>query len=265
MFCALLVVHASTAPTNLETDLFSGTSELLTPPANVSIKHVTIGHGIQNFTCASLNATPVAIGALANLYDATTLAFSNETALATAPSAAVYLPLVLSSNSSLVIPGLGTFPHIGQHFFSAAEVPTFVFATLGEMLSGKTLATINAPAGSNPGPAGTGATTWLDLGDKGGSTGLSGVYRVLTAGGLPYKTCQGQNESFSIPYAATYWFVDLTNTTASTQSTQSTGSPAISSSATSTPTIAANASPRSYAPRTALIVLIIGGLSVFMM
>jgi hypothetical protein len=228
----------------------------------MSIKHVTIGHGIQNFTCASVNATPVAIGALANLYDATTLAFSNETALATAPSAAAFLPLVLSSNNSLSIPGLGTFPHIGQHFFTPALVPTFVFPDLGEMLSGKTLATINAPDGSNPGPSGTGATTWLDLGDKGGSMGLSGVYRVLTAGGLPSKTCQGQNGSFSIPYAATYWFLDLTNTTANTQTT---GLPTSSSSATPRPTLGVSASPRSYAPRTALVVLIIGGLAVLTM
>jgi hypothetical protein len=47
----------------------------LTPPTNLTIKHIAIGYGIQNFTYASFTATPVAIGALANLYDATTLAF----------------------------------------------------------------------------------------------------------------------------------------------------------------------------------------------
>jgi hypothetical protein len=224
----------------------------------MTIKHITIGHGIQNFTCASSNATPVAIGALANLYDATSLAFTNETELAQIPPLAAYLPLDLSSNASLTIPNFGTFPRIGHHFFTAAGVPTFAFPVLNEMLSGKTLATINAPAGSNPGLAGTGATTWLDLGNKGGSVGLSGVYRVLTAGGLPYTTCQGQNSTFSIPYAASYWFLDVANST----DPQATGT--TSPSATTSPIVPTSTAPHFRASNSVIVALISGILLAFL-
>jgi hypothetical protein len=231
----------------------------LTPPTNLTIKHITIGHGIQNFTCASSNATPVAIGALANLYDVTTLAFTNETEIAEIPPIAAYLPLDLASNANLTIPGFGTFPRIGHHFFTSAGVPTFAFPTINELLSGKTLASINAPAGSNPGPAGTGATTWLDLGDKGGSMGLSGVYRVLTAGGLPYKTCQGQNSTISVPYSASYWFVALTNT--SSPLATGTASP----SATTSPIAPTSNAPRFNVANCFVVALVSVGLGVWLM
>ena len=225
----------------------------------MTIKHITIGHGIQNFTCASPSATPVAIGALANLYDVTSFALANETGLAEIPPIAVFQPVDLASNSSLTIAGFGTFPRIGNHFFTSAGVPTFAFPTLNELLSGKSLATINAPAGSNSGPAGTGATTWLDLGDKGGSIGLSGVYRVLTAGGLPFKTCQGQNSTISVPYAASYWFLDLTDTS----NTLAAGGASPSTSAS--PTAHTNIAPRFHAANIFVVALVTLGLNAWLM
>jgi hypothetical protein len=42
---------------------------------------------------------------------------------------------------------------------------------------------LRAPTSANKGPTGTGAVDWLQLQDKGGSRGITEVYRVVTAGG----------------------------------------------------------------------------------
>ena len=41
-------------------------------------QYVAIGRGIQNYTCATASSVPVALGAVATLFDATSLAYSNE-------------------------------------------------------------------------------------------------------------------------------------------------------------------------------------------
>lgn len=80
------------------------------------------------------------------------------------------------------------------------------------MLIAKKVADIKAPADANKGMEGTGAVDWLYLNDKGGSVGVSEVYRIQTAGGMAPTTCQGQGTNglgvgvISVPYAAEYWF-----------------------------------------------------------
>lgn len=54
-------------------DEATGATELPSVATNLSLKYVAVGHGIQNYTCASANATAVNVGALAVLYDATAL------------------------------------------------------------------------------------------------------------------------------------------------------------------------------------------------
>ena len=53
----------------------------------------------------------------------------------------------------------------------------------------------------------TGAVGWLALKDsgKGVSKGVSFMYRVITAGGKP-QSCSKGEATFSVPYAAAYWF-----------------------------------------------------------
>lgn len=48
-------------------------TELPAPATNLTLKYLAVGHGIQNYTCASDNATAANIGAFAVLYDATPL------------------------------------------------------------------------------------------------------------------------------------------------------------------------------------------------
>lgn len=51
----------------------TGSTDLPAPDANLTLRYLAVGHGIQNYTCATANATPVATGALAVLYDVTPL------------------------------------------------------------------------------------------------------------------------------------------------------------------------------------------------
>lgn len=165
---------------------------------------VAVGRGIQNYTCATANSIPVALGASATLFDATKLAYSNEKLLNTIPGLTVYLPLPESG----VLATTGCYLDIlGYHYFDSAGTPTFNLSTLEKIGFVGKAASIDAPALANKGPAGTGAVPWLQLNEKTGYTsiGISQVYRVETAGGNPELTCKVPGV-MSIPYAAEYWF-----------------------------------------------------------
>ena len=95
--------------------------------------------------------------------------------------------------------------YIGQHYFDANNVPDFDLGSNG-FLAGKKKADIPAPTGANPGPAGTGAVDWIELGAKPGSNILKEVYRVEVAGGNRPKSCNGQTANINVQYAAQYWF-----------------------------------------------------------
>lgn len=117
---------------------------------------------------------------------------------------------VLTFGSPLSIPGVGSFPIIGSHYFGADGTPTFDLVTVKEILFSNKIGDIPAPNGAASGPNGEGAVDWLALSDngKGVSVGLGEVYRVETAGGNPPATCEGieENVIFSVQYSAEYWF-----------------------------------------------------------
>ncbi|KAF4332313.1 hypothetical protein FBEOM_13890 [Fusarium beomiforme] len=203
-----------------------GPSELPAPPQGVTLKHIALGFGIQNYSCASASAAPAAIGALAVLYDVTYL-YPGQTRSslkankwASLPSDVLNtgkVPLNLNddgdasltnpfpSKKPLKVEGLRkTIPYLGHHFFNAAGVPTFSLDKANQLLIAKKIDGIKAPASAPAGPEGTGAVDWLYLGDIGGSQGVSFVYRVLTAGGASHG-CEVQGTD-STSYTTLYWF-----------------------------------------------------------
>ena len=180
-----------------------GATELPAPTA--ALKFVVVGRGVQNYTCSSAGAVPVAIGAVATLYDLTRLAKKNESALHEVPPTIVYQPIsTVANGTQIYIDHHGVFPVIGKHYFAADGTPTFDLFAKGDILYGKKIAQVPAPADANVGPAGTGAVPWLNLVNKGGSVGISEVYRVVTAGGMAPPTC-ANSTLISIQYAAEYW------------------------------------------------------------
>ncbi|KAK1589884.1 malate dehydrogenase [Colletotrichum navitas] len=203
-------------------------AELPAPAADLVLKYIALGHGIQNYTCVVPNATThtaVATGALAALYDARPLypnagpgSLPSVEAFDALTTNAVWgspLPLVsdgvtrygasldpFPAPADLALPNIAPLKQIGVHFFDNKGVPTF---KVGQgILKAAKLNGIKAPASADPGPEETGAVDWLQLGDKGGSKGITAVYRVATAGGVAHK-CTTDGASDSVPYAAYYW------------------------------------------------------------
>jgi hypothetical protein len=159
---------------------------------------------IQNYTCAAVNSTPVQLGALATLFDATAFAFADEDDFNAMPPIAVYIPLPVIYSSPLTTE---LFPVLGYHYFSFDGTPVFNLTSVSRTFYGKTTYNLKAPASANKGPAGTGAVDWLQLQDKGGSNGVTEVYRLITAGGAAPVVCTTTGV-VSVPYTAEYWFYD---------------------------------------------------------
>jgi len=181
---------------------FSGGGTQL-PSTNLSLQYVALARGTQNYTCLASDTVPIQLGAEASLFDATELAYDNETVLNTLPAVIVYIPLWHS-----VFPFDGMVL-LGYHFFDSSGTPTFNLTDVNKILYGTKTGDIKAPATANRGPWGTGAVDWLQLESKAGypSVGLSLVYRVETAGGMPPITC-AQRGHLTVPYAAIYMFYD---------------------------------------------------------
>ncbi|KAJ9142787.1 malate dehydrogenase [Pleurostoma richardsiae] len=181
----------------------------------LTLKHVAIGRGTQNYTCDTTNATaaPVAIGAVATLFNASCVAAAYPDLLNLLPGVALRFnltqpesPHTLLAPSNLVISG--------KHFFETTTTPFFNLDTdslkLGEAPCSKN-ASVAAPADAPKGQQGEAAVPWLKLLTKDGATGnLQEVYRLETAGGSAPATCNGQPASFEVQYAAQYWFYEGT-------------------------------------------------------
>lgn len=196
-----------------------------------TLKYILLGFGIQNYTCETTESAAAAIGAVAMLYDATSLypgqsasslsmeAF-NELTTKTLHTKDIPLnlnaPPLLGANPSepflnpgedLVLDDLDEpIPFVGHHFFNSQKVPQFqVNGDKGEVnfLATK-LDSINAPTSADIGPDGTGAVGWLYLGAGEGTVGASFLYRVTTAGGNSHG-CAAGNAADSTSYTTQYW------------------------------------------------------------
>ncbi|OBT60284.1 hypothetical protein VE03_10294 [Pseudogymnoascus sp. 23342-1-I1] len=188
-------------------------TQLSDPSIGLSLKFVTLGRGVQNYTCASATSTPVAVGAIASLFDITAFAYGGSTSsqFITLPAFAAYLSLArVQELLDTCLPRGSKASVIGSHYFDAAGVPIFDLSIKDSKLTSKKIEAIAAPSIANKGPAGTGAVPWLKLGDLGGSIGLKEVYRVYTAGGNPYSICSAEEFDaggiIAVEYSAMYWF-----------------------------------------------------------
>ena len=188
------------------TNIAVGTASLPSP-GSPCLKAIAIGRGTQNYTCATStsSSTPVSIGAVATLYDASVvLPFlppkEGEGILDLLPAYLLNFPYEAVANSTL--------PSLGQHYFEGST-PVFNLekGKLG-LLNGAKAGDILAPPSSSLGPdgKGDGAVDWLMLKAVPGSQNLLDAYRVHTAGGKPPKTCEGQSTNIEVQYAAQYWF-----------------------------------------------------------
>ncbi|KAK1140072.1 hypothetical protein N8T08_010904 [Aspergillus melleus] len=175
------------------------------PGNGLKLKYVAIGRGTQNYTCNATDesALPVAVGAVATLYDASCLVAVNPD-----------LAHALTGPFSKTIPGVLNFINavlsrvihsstdtlvLGEHYFDG-KTPFFDLRLGGylDWIGTKKVASADAPTKGEDVP-------WLKL-DATNSSGLHDVYRVYTASGKAPASCKGQLPAFVIDYAAEYWF-----------------------------------------------------------
>lgn len=176
----------------------------LAPPKSPHPIRVVLGHGTQNYTCATHTASsvPAAIGAKAWLYDASCLAQNNPERLHRLPAEIVdmkedkvggYIARQTSGYSDNAI---------GSHYFSNPKTPVFDFHH-GDYFAGKKLGDVPAPASAAHGKWGT--VDWLLLQPvHTGTVEYEAVYRVITSGGKPPADCSGQPRAFQVHYATEY-------------------------------------------------------------
>ncbi|CAN8095795.1 unnamed protein product [Discula destructiva] len=190
----------------------------------LTLKHVAIGRGTQNYTCDLSNSTavPSAVGAVATLFNASCIAATFPDLLAMLPRVALAfdLPdssaytsnLVPTSTNARLAPG--NYMISGHHYFLTTSTPFFNLDTSNGQLGAAPCAknaTQPAPAAAATGQDGEKAVAWLKLKTVDGATGqLQEVYRVETAGGSPPATCDGMSAAFEVQYSAQYWFYEST-------------------------------------------------------
>ncbi|KAF7554488.1 hypothetical protein G7046_g6814 [Stylonectria norvegica] len=183
-------------------------STLPPPSEGLTIRHVAVGRGTQNYTCDTSNPSspPVATGALATLFNASCVAALYSDLLDEIPGVAVHFNL----SSDLSQLGPSKLPISGHHYFANGTTPFFDLRTqnldIGEAPCAKN-ASVPAPADAPVGQLGEKAVPWLKLTTRDGATGnMKEVYRLSTAGGSPPASCQGMPAAFQVQYSSVYWF-----------------------------------------------------------
>ncbi|KAK3117817.1 hypothetical protein LTR53_000366 [Teratosphaeriaceae sp. CCFEE 6253] len=179
------------------------------PAAGLSLSHVAVGRGTQNYTCDLSNTTavPVPVGAVATLFNVSCLAASAPTLLAQLPAIALNLPVPAPTDpSSPAYQDLS-----GHHYFLDATTPFFTLDTpLHSYGSGafrkSNVSAAPADAVRGAGGQGDGSVQWLKLDAKDASGQVfQSVYRLNTAGGAAPKACGGMPAAFEVQYSSEYW------------------------------------------------------------
>jgi hypothetical protein len=199
----------------LSPPLGSGTT-LPAPPYGQKVLHVAVGRGTQNYTCDPAYSTstspPKAIGALAVLYDALCVASNNPDIFNLLPDISLQFSTPWSASGSVSTSDILSYQNlnvIGHHYFSNSTTPVFDLGSSGIAVMTKA-DNVSAPAGAPQGQGSNtnGAVPWLLLKSTSASTGpVKTVYRTMTAGGECPATCNGLPGSFTVEYAAHYWFL----------------------------------------------------------
>lgn len=156
----------------------------LQPPTPVmQLILIALGQGTQNYSCSTPTSIPVAIGAVAQLFNAS---------------------CALSANPDIATTALGSIeesPTIGAHFFVDNTTPDFDIFGLGNTQA-KKVEDANAPQPSSD-------VKWLRLQAQaqGTTSSVKEIYRLNTVGGVAPATCEGRaaGEIVTVDYQAQYW------------------------------------------------------------
>lgn len=174
---------------------------------------VTLGLGVQNYTCDPTSQTYLNVGAVAELFDIScfygTLAFSSiqddmYTIWSQAPP---------DFTTEQFISALGKRPIVlGQHYYvpnpqptmgSPVVSPKWDFTSDAEQGNPEAFV-IGAKVGDIPAPTGSNNIDWVQLRNVEGQLADT-VYRVDTKGGQPPASCTVDAPLLTVRYTAKYW------------------------------------------------------------
>jgi len=181
------------------------------PAASGAPIAVTLGVGVQNYTCDATNKGFVAAGALAELFDVScfqgTPMFASLSDMAfgawNATPAAMDTAAMIKAFTALP-KGIQMPPVLGQHYFVNPTTPKWDFTSSGSTKGSSKAFLIGAKNATSPAPNPKADVPWLQLKSTSGDLATS-VYRVATKGGQPPAngTCTAP---VSVKYVAAYYF-----------------------------------------------------------
>ncbi|KAJ6481788.1 hypothetical protein C8R45DRAFT_1063035 [Mycena sanguinolenta] len=185
-------------------DLPAGQTALVNPTFPPTF--VTLGVGVQNYTCSNVSSTYTSVGAVASLFDISCLlnnfnfdsiqtrafAFWNETSQVTPLNVAndVGAPLMLGQHYFITNPnGTGLSPEWDFTVSTGAPDAFVVGAKVGDIL-----------APSDP----TVNIDWLSLNGVDGDLATQ-IFRINTVGGQPPSSCVPGSALLSVKYVSLYY------------------------------------------------------------
>ena len=182
--------------------MFTCVGGLQPPSPGLTVHHIAVGRGTQNYSCATGNAdaVPKAEGAVATLFNVSCVAATYPDVVERIPSMAVHFNLTDGDHL-----GPTVLPESGKHYFKETS-PFFDLTLSGTDYGVAPCAkngTANAPSTAGVGQLGEQAVTWLRLTTTEGATeNIQQVFRVNTAGGSAPATCKGMPAKFEVQYSA---------------------------------------------------------------
>ncbi|KAJ7828783.1 hypothetical protein B0H14DRAFT_2811499 [Mycena olivaceomarginata] len=189
-------------------DLPSNQNALVTP--TTAPLFVTLGVGVQNYTCNAPTLTYTSIGAVAALFDIScldktpvfayiqTVAFKIWSALSAGLAAT-------NIGSKMGAPGL-----LGFHYFVPSPTgtgisPIWDFTSTGKFAGNSSAFVIGSKFGDIAAPTDSAMNVdWLELKNLQGSL-ASKIFRIDTVNGQPPTSCAAGSADISIKYTAKYF------------------------------------------------------------
>jgi len=179
-------------------------SQLVVPPGETP-SYITLGLGVQNYTCSSTTGLYTSTGARAALYDIS-CEYGSPGFDTITDDAYAQLP----DDISQLLQELDNPPTaglLGFHYFVTTESgisPKFDFSGVSQTNDPYAFV-IASKVGDIPAPTGSPQDVdWLELTNIQGDLART-VFRVQTKGGQPPAFCSAGSPDISVKYAAQYW------------------------------------------------------------
>jgi hypothetical protein len=177
---------------------------------------VGLGFGVQNYTCSANNVF-VSAGAVAELFDISCLASTNNNRLSTIHNDLFNLWNSDRANGVTIQQLIASLPDIvppnmilSQHYFitnaAGGISPVWDFRATQKFKGVPNAVFVGKALANTPDASPTKNVAWLHVGKVSGDISDE-VYRIYTVGGVAPPSCvSGTTKDISVKYVSQYWF-----------------------------------------------------------